>query len=238
MNATLSRKELIAEDTYEMEFDLGGQSVDFAAGQYCRVAVPELRFADRKNSRKFSIVNAPHDDDRIVITTRTGTTGYKCTLCSLEPGDTVTIRKIKGKLVLPATVRRPLVFIAGGIGIVPFISMLRDLEHRDQLEDVTLLYFNRTPETAAYLAELQDMSGRHPGLRLVPSMTRHTRWEGETERLSEPFLTRLLGELDRYDFYVVGTPAMVDSALETLHAAGVSDQHIFDEDFSGYERVA
>lgn len=233
--ATLTRKELVADDTYELEFDLHGRTIDFAAGQYCRIALPRLLAPDRKTSRKFSLINPPQQNDRVVITTRTGVTGYKCTLCALDIGDEVQVQKIKGKLVLPAEPTRPLVFIAGGIGVVPFVSMLHDLEHRGQLNDVTLLYFNRTPETAPYLADLQDLARRHPGFRLALSMTRHTPWTGETQRLNAEFLVRLLGDLNAYDYYVVGTPAMVDAAVRTLRSAGVRREQVFDEDFSGYD---
>lgn len=235
MDATLTRKKVIAEDTYELEFDLDGAVLDFAAGQYCRIALPRVDFPHEKSSRKFSFVNAPQDNGRVVISTRTGITGYKNALFGLEPGDPVRVEKVKGKLVLPDRPRRPIVFIAGGIGIVPFISMLRDLDQRDWVDDITLLYFNRTPESAAYLSELQEMSRRRPGLQLVLSMTRHETWDGETERLGAPMLTRLLGDPRRHEYYVVGTPAMVQSTLTALQESGIPRKRIHDEDFSGYD---
>ncbi|MEO8968811.1 MAG: FAD-dependent oxidoreductase [Solirubrobacteraceae bacterium] len=100
---------------------------------------------DKKSSRKFSLVNAPHDNRRLVIATRSGATGYKHTLWGLRTGDEVVVQKVKGDLVLRDRPDRPVVLIAGGIGIAPFISILRDLDHRDRLRGVTLLYFNRTP---------------------------------------------------------------------------------------------
>ena len=128
VDATLTRKELIAEDTYELEFDLGGRTLDFAAGQYCRVALPRLDSPDRR-ARGSSPSSTRRRTTGAVITTRMGVTGYKCTLCGLQPGAPVRVEKVKGaRAARPVT--RPLVFVAGGIGIVPFISMLRDLEHR------------------------------------------------------------------------------------------------------------
>ena len=63
--------------------------------------------------------------------------------------------------------------------------------HRDRLADVTLLYLNRDPRSAAYLAELEELSRRRPGFRLVLSMTRHEGWAGETERFGHGLLGRL-----------------------------------------------
>lgn len=238
MDATLRRRRLVAEDTWELDFDLGGDTIEFTAGQYCRVGLPRLDAPDKKGSRKFSIVNPPHDNGHLVVATRAGVTGYKCTLCALLPGERVSIEKIKGRFVLPAEVTRPLVFVAGGIGIAPFMSMLGDLEHRGRLEDVVLLYFNRNPQSAAYLGELEELAHAHPGFRLVVSMTRHEPWQGVQERLSERLLTGLLGDVTRYDVYVVGTPAMVAAARVTLRDAGVSKEHLFDEDFEGYDELA
>ncbi len=234
MEAELRSIREVAEDTFELVLEPAG-TLAFRAGQYCRVRLPELRYADRKASRKFSLVNAPHDERRVVIATRTGRTGYKRSLLELEPGAEVEIEKVKGKLVLPTKPPRPVVMVAGGIGVVPFVSMLRDLEHHGTLRDVTLLYFNRTTRSAAYLGELQAMAERHPGLRLLPVMTREPGWEGETERLSEALFDRILLDVAAHDYYVVGTPLMVEAAVDVLRASGVPKDQIQDEDFSGYE---
>ncbi len=234
MEAELRSIREVAEDTFELVLETAGK-VAFRAGQYCRVQLPDLKYADRKASRKFSLVNAPHDGHRVVIATRTGRTGYKRSLLELEPGAEVEIQKVKGKLVLPTKPPRPVVMVAGGIGIVPFISMLRDLEHHGTLRDVTLLYFNRTTRSAAYLDELQAMAERQPGLRLLPVMTREPGWEGETERLSQELFSRILPDVADHDYYVVGTPLMVEAAVDVLRASGVPKGQIQDEDFSGYE---
>lgn len=236
-DVTLTRRTLVAEGTWELDFDLQGAAIDFSAGQYCRIELPTLDREDRKNSRKFSIVNAPHDNRRLVVVTRAGSTGYKCTFCALPPGAPATARKVKGAFLLPDRPPRPLVFIAGGIGIAPFMSMLRDLDHRDRLADVTLLYFNRSPATTAYLSELEHLAARRTGFHLVPSMTRHPEWSGTTARLTTELLTGLFDAPEDHDYYVVGTSPMVAAALQTLDENGVPKRQVHDEDFSGYDRL-
>lgn len=240
ITATLQRRTEIAEGTWELDFDLGGERLDFRAGQYCRVGLPSLGGSRKQRSRKFSIVNAPHDDGRLIIATRAGITDYKCSLCALQPGAVAEVEKVKGKLVLPDRPARPLLFVAGGIGVVPFVSMLRDLAHRDRLAavTVTMLYFNRTAASAAYVQELESLAATHPDFTLVLAMTRDPDWPGETARLSRESLLRLLGDAGGYDCYVVGTPAMVDAAGAALKAAGVPRDQILDEDFSGYSSAA
>jgi ferredoxin-NADP reductase len=239
LKATLARRKLIADDTFELDFDLGGDTIGFTAGQYCRITLAGIE-AGEKDSRKFTIVNAPHDNGHLVVATRTGTTGYKRTMCSLPPGATAEIGKVKGKLTLPEEVSGPLVFVAGGIGIVPFVSMLRDLAHRDPsaLGMVTMLYFNRGLAAAAYREELEQMAAEHPGLAVIMSMTRDESWSGERGRLGRPLLERVVGKPGRHVFYVVGTPGMVKGAVKTLTKAGVDKKRIRDEDFSGYEDSA
>lgn len=235
--ATLARRTQIAERTWELDFGLGGQRIEFAAGQYCRITLPALA-SHEKTSRKFSFVNAPHDDRRVVVATREGITAYKCLLCELSVGARAMVRKVKGSLVLPGKADRPHVFIAGGIGIAPFISMLRELEHRRALDAVTLLYFNRTRSTAAYLSELERMAADNSGLRLVAAMTQDSDWTGEQSRLDRELLRRAVPSFDAADFFVVGAPAMVSAATRTLRDAGVSPSRIHDEDFSGYDPIA
>lgn len=233
--ATLRAGSRVAEATWELDFDLGGRRVDFAAGQYCRIQLPDLPDAGDKPSRKFSIVNAPQDNGHLVVLTREGRTGYKRALCALRPGAPAVVRSIKGKLVLPTRLGRSLVFIAGGVGIAPFISMLRDLRHRGRLALATLLYFNRSPASAAYLPELKAMAAEPSGLHLMLSMTRHPGWTGETARLSPALLRAAVPEVAAAEHYVVGAPAMVAAAVRTLHDARVPAERVHDEDFSGYQ---
>ncbi|WP_169795867.1 FAD-dependent oxidoreductase [Curtobacterium ammoniigenes] len=233
--ARLGGRRLVAVDTVEMTF-LVEDDVQFRAGQYCRVDLGTLRWKDRKTSRKFSMVNAPSESDRIVIATRASDSGYKRSLDALVDGDPVTIERIKGDLVLPEKRRRPLSFIAGGIGIAPFVSMLRELDHRNALHDVRLVYLNRSASSAAYLAELLKLAEDNPGFEIIPVMTRDESWQGERRRLSVETLRSTHGEPRDYDHYVVGTPRMVRAAVDALSDAHVKRSRIHDEDFSGYDR--
>jgi|SRR5687767_4355153 len=113
---------------------------------------------------------------------------------------------------------RPAVFIAGGIGITPFMSMLRQAAHDQQRQQsLTLLYSNRRPEDAAFLNELMQLTEHNAGFRLVATMT-----EMAMSKASCPV------------FYAAGPPAMVGTLRETLNRAGVDDDDIRSEDFVGY----
>ncbi|MGN6444462.1 ferredoxin--NADP reductase [Amnibacterium sp.] len=231
--AVLRGRREVAAGTVELTF-LPEERIEFRAGQYCRVDLGRLRWPDRKSSRKFSIVNAPHERDRIVVVTRSGPSGYKRSLDALRDGDRVRIERVKGDLVLPSKPRRPLSLIAGGIGIAPFISMLRELDHDDRLSAVSLIYLNRERSSAAYLDELHRLAAKRPGFTFVPVMTRDVDWTGERRRLTAETLGSVLDEPRKQDHYVVGTPPMVDAAVDALSKAGVKSSRVHQEDFSGY----
>ncbi|MFD1721752.1 FAD-dependent oxidoreductase [Amnibacterium endophyticum] len=231
--AVLVARREIAARTLELAFE-PEEEVPFLAGQYCRVEVEHLRWPDRRSSRKLSIVNAPSETGRITIAVRSGDSGYKRTLAALEPGERVRIQRVKGDLVLPASRRRPLSFIAGGIGVVPFVSMLRELDHRGGLHDVRLLLVNRDRSSVAYLDELRALAAANPGFVLATVMTRDPGWQGERRRLGKALLQSVLGKPRDFDHYVVGTPRMVDAAVDALRDAGVKRKRIHEEDFSGY----
>jgi ferredoxin-NADP reductase len=179
---------------------LDAEKIEFSAGQYCRLKLPKLDDTNENRSRKFSILNSPDDNRRLIIATRSGVTHYKTTLLNLQPGEQVTIEKIKGKLILPNTLARPLVFIAGGIGIVPFISMLRDLDHNGDIRGITLLYFNRTQASSPYLEELQQLAVAYSEFRLVLIMTRDPGWQGEIAKLSEQLFSMLIARVKARDY--------------------------------------
>jgi ferredoxin-NADP reductase len=126
------------------------------------------------------------------------------------------------------------VFVAGGIGITVFRSMLRYIADEGLPYTVTLVYSNRDRESAAFLDELEELEGRIDGLRVVLTMTDEPEWEGETRHLDAEVLAELLGGLDGKTFLVAGPPAMAEAVAGSLLAAGVPEDSVRADKFSGY----
>jgi ferredoxin-NADP reductase len=127
------------------------------------------------------------------------------------------------------------VFIAGGIGITVFRCMLRYIAEENLPHRVTLVYSNRDRESTAFFDELQELERANPNLRLVLTMTDDSNWDGETRRIDADLLRdHLDGELDSYTYLVAGPPAMVEAMETTLRDAGVPDEGVRPERFSGY----
>lgn len=130
---------------------------------------------------------------------------------------------------------RDLVFIAGGIGITPLMSMLRHLRDTRAERSVTLLYANSREEDIVYHDELADMErGGAIPLQVVHVLSNPSdAWQGERGRLDEDSIKRLSGpEFTSRAFYVCAPPELMDLTVRTLHNADVSAARIHFERFS------
>jgi ferredoxin-NADP reductase len=130
------------------------------------------------------------------------------------------------------------VFLAGGIGITPFHSIVRQGDHDRLPHKLHLFYCNRRPEDTAFLEELQRLQKSNPGFRLICTMTQmaksRTKWAGETGHIDKEMLSRYLTGLQGPIYYVAGPPALVTGLRKMLVDAGVDEDDIRFEEFAGY----
>jgi ferredoxin-NADP reductase len=233
----LKRREAIADGTVAFHFD---KPVGFAfkPGQAIDVVLGETPAGDAQGSRHtFSLVSAPFEDE-LVVATRMRDSAFKRALGSLSAGSAVRLEGPFGSLVLHGNRARPAVLIAGGIGITPFMSMLRQAANDRLRQRLLLLYSNRRPEEAAFLGELQQLEHRNKDFRLVATMTgmdhQGTRWDGATGHVDEDLLRRSVGDLASPIYYLAGPPALLEAVRQTLGRAGVDDDDVRSEEFYGY----
>ncbi|MGH8846177.1 MAG: ferredoxin--NADP reductase, partial [Polaromonas sp.] len=143
-----------------------------------------------------------------------------------------------GSLTLHNDRARPAVFVAGGIGITPFMSILRQAAKDQLAQRLLLLYSNRRPEDAAFLAELQQLEQQTKNFRLVATMTAMSKsrrpWQGETGMIDEDLVKRVGGDASAAIYYLAGPPGMVGAMRQTLNHAGIDDDDIRSEEFYGY----
>jgi ferredoxin-NADP reductase len=135
-------------------------------------------------------------------------------------------------------VAKPAVFLAGGIGVTPFSSIIRQAAQEKLRHKLYLFYSNRSPEDAAFMKDLQALEKQNPNFSLVPTMTEmgksHEAWEGETGFINREMLARHLPELNGPIYYVAGPPAMVTAMRDMLVAGGVDSDDVRSEEFAGY----
>src|SRR5690606_34177623 len=232
--SALLRIDPIARDTVAVHFRKPGD-FRFQPGQTIALTLPSDAPDAPALRHTFSLVSAPHEDE-LCIATRIRATAFKQALAQLQPGAELRFSGPYGKLTPPADESRPLVLVAGGIGITPCISMLRDAAHRNSGRPFLLLYSNRTPQQAAFLDELRALAQRHPRLRLMATLTgpADSGWDGLHGRIDAAMLRQALQGLDAPLCHVTGTPAMVEEIRLRLTEAGVPDEDILDESFHGY----
>jgi ferredoxin-NADP reductase len=236
MRAQIKEKREVAKGTLLVTFDLLGEEVDFAPGQYFFVTLPDVGHQDDKGLRRhITVVTSPNEKGVLGFATRMRDSAFKRSLGELPVGAEVEVEPPKGSFALPEDPSRPLVFVAGGIGITVFRSMLRYIQEEGLPYRVTLVYSNRDRESTAFLDELRELEQELPNLRLVLTMTQDPGWEGETRKVDSQFFEDYLGEdLNEYTFLVAGPPAMAEGVQQALEEAGVQDENVVAERYSGY----
>jgi len=235
VRALVKEKLEVAKGTLLVVFDLQGEEVDFRPGQYFWVELPNRGYDDEKGLRRhISVVTSPTERGVLGLCTRMRDTAFKNTLAELEVGDAVDVEQPKGDWQLPEDTRKHYVFVAGGIGITVFRSMLRYIADTGEPYQVTLVYSNRDRESTPFLDELQGLEAEIAGLRLVLTMTDDEGWDGESRRVVGEMLADHLDDLSEPTYLVAGPPAMVESVVESLAAAGIPEEQVLPDRFSGY----
>ena len=236
MRALIKEKQEVAKGTLLVTFDLLGEEVDFTPGQYFFVTLPDVGHQDDKGLRRhITVVTSPNEKGILGFATRMRDSAFKRSLGELPVGTEVQVEPPRGSFALPDDTSRPLVFVAGGIGITVFRSMLRYIREERLPYRVTLIYSNRDRESTAFLDELGELESSIPGLRVVLTMTEDPGWDGETRRVDAAFLGDHLGDdLAAFRYYIAGPPGMVDGVAETLEASGVPEDRVVPGRFSGY----
>lgn len=234
MRATVAETREVAKGTLLVLFAVDDYP-DYRPGAYFWVELPDRGHSDEKGLRRhISLVTSPTEHGVVGVATRLRDTAFKRTLAELEAGDEVQVEEPKGSFLLPEDTQADYVFVAGGIGITVFRSMLRYIADEGLPYRITLVYSNRDRESSAFLDELEELERRIDGLRVILTMTDEPGWVGETRRLDAEVLGELVDGLDEKTFLVAGPPAMANAVADSLRAAGLPEERVLADTFSGY----
>jgi ferredoxin-NADP reductase/Na+-transporting NADH:ubiquinone oxidoreductase subunit NqrB len=235
VHLTLKQKDKLANNIYGFTFS-SDRPLVFQPGQYLEWTLAHPHLDGRGNRRTFTIASSPTETDiQLAAKFYEPSSSYKRALSTLKPGDTLFAGQLAGDFTLPADRTQKLLFIAGGIGITPFRSMIKYLVDTNQERAVALLYVVASASDIAY-EDLLAEAGRH-GIDVRYCVT-NDQLPTNKQGISGPLTTEVLGELTpdyrERIIYISGPHAMVEYYRAALRAAGVSAKRIKSDHFSGY----
>jgi ferredoxin-NADP reductase len=219
LDLTLVSKKEIAKSIYEFSFR-PQSPLHFKAGQYLEWTLPHEHEDTRGIRRYFTISSSPSESELklgVKIIPESSST-YKKALLALNPGDLVYAENLDGDFVLPHNKKQKLVFIAGGIGVTPFRSIVQYMQQGNDKRDAILFYAAKTEEEVAY----RDVFAAIPTHYVI------------NEMITEEMMQKAVPDYKERVFYISGPNMMVDNYKKLLKKMGVSGSSIVTDYFPGY----
>jgi ferredoxin-NADP reductase len=235
MQIRLERVEDIAQDikTFWVKPE---HEVRYDAGQFADVYLPHDNPDDRGIRRWITLSSSPTEPliGLTVTFEHKPVSTYKQAMLRLKPGDTLQMLEPMGDIVLPKDPRVRLVFVAGGIGIVPFRAIAQWLVDHSEHRSIQLLYSATSESELLYEALLKQAYGAG----YTPTLTKpHAGWAGQTGRISVERVLDLVGTDEQALIYIAGPQSMVEMLVAQLQYHGVSRQRIAADYFNGLDDI-
>ncbi len=224
-----------ALDTKTFVFDAEGL-VRALPGQYLMFKL-DVPTDARRGSRSFTMANAPGTEPVMITTRIRSASPFKARLAALVPGERLLVKGPVGRFTFHEG-DAPAVFLAGGIGVTPFRSMIKHAIDTNRTTPITLLTSDRVPEAIPFRAEFDRWAATHPWLSVARTITRphdaREAWSGHRGRMSREWIRSVARNLDGAVAYVCGPPRFVDELSSFLETLGIPKDRIRAERFIGY----
>lgn len=219
----VSKTELVP-NTFELVFDVG-KPYQFVAGQYTWITLDNLKYEDpRGNIRAFSIMKHDNNPNLVSIAFRKSDSGYKKTLLELEINDTVTLSGPRGAFTLN-DLNTPVILIAGGVGITPFISILESIVQEKSPRQAMLFISNSGNDRRIYSDRIEKLVKENKNIYINEIIGEHINWDALNRNLEDKKISA-----KEALWYVSGPREMVTNVYQLLKQEKVSnDRLIFDE---------
>ncbi|MBA3732771.1 oxidoreductase [Patescibacteria group bacterium] len=233
---TLIEKKKLSKDIYEFIWKLD-RKISFKAGQYLEWTLGHSKADLRGNRRFFTISSSPTENDlKLGIKFYENSSSFKKKLLSLEPGEKMTASQLAGDFVLTKDISKKIVFIAGGIGVTPFRSMIKEMLDKGEKRDIVLFFSNRTSEDIVYKDIFDNV--KDLGVRTIYVVNKLLGPEQKSDVRegfinSEMITSEVPDYKERY-FYISGPRVMVTSFEDTLNKLGVKRSNIHTDFFPGF----
>lgn len=233
----LKKRIKLAPGIYEYVFD-ANQKVGFNPGQYMEWTLSHNMPDSRGNRRYFTIASSPTEKDiRIGIKFYPESSSFKNALKELTKKDEIIASQLSGDFTLPKDPHKSCVFIAGGIGITPFRSMIKYLLDTCQKRSIIILYANKTASEIIY-KEVFDEAERKLGIKTIYGLTEIKKvpknWTGIVGRFDAGFIKQQIPNFKSQTFYLSGPRSMITAFQNTLKKMNVPSEQIIIDYFPGF----
>jgi len=223
----LKEKVKIANDTYDFVFNTN-QKLNFKPGQYLEWTLLHQKMDDRGIRRYFTIASSPTENEIIMgVKFYDNPSTYKQSLLALEKEGGIVASQLAGDFTLPNDKSKKLVFIAGGIGVTPFRSMVKYLTDKNEKRDIVIFYSNKTAEDIAY-KNIFDEAEKKLGIKTIYHIT------DQSGFLNHQTIEKYVPDFKERMFYISGTRSMVLNFQITLSKSGIHKTQIKTDFFPGF----
>ncbi len=234
---TLQEKRPIANRTFEFVFT-PKKPLRFTPGQYLEWTLGHGSQDNRGMRRYFTIASSPTENQvRIGVKFYQKHSSYKKALQDLAPGQHIVAGQLAGDFTLPADKTKKLVFLAGGIGITPFRSMVKYLLDKNEKRDIIIFYANTTFSDIAYrevFAAAQEKLGIPTVHVLLDAAGLPADFPCRSGMIDKKMILKNVPDYQERMFYISGPKAMIDSFKASLKEMGVHQSHIKTDFFPGF----
>lgn len=206
--------------------------MEYTAGQYTELYLPHENADDRGEKRWFTLSSAP-GSELVSITTKFAdpSSTFKTALRTLQPGAEVDLASAMGDFVLPKDETRPLIFVAGGMGLTPYHSIVSWLNDQGEKRNIKFLYAVRN-ESEIIFQDTFDAAEIVPTIVISePSNA----WTGKTGRIDAEMILGLEQPADNALIYVSGPEPMTEALEAQLKEHGLSEDQLVLDFFPNYK---
>lgn len=224
---TLELKKIITETvtTSSLVFS-SSEKINFNAGQYLNITIPDLA----SHSKAYTIASPPQSEEIILTIKKQGS--FSSALLNLQLGAEVIAEGPEGYFFENFSQQKPFVFVAGGIGITPFISLIRDQINSGQsLNNLIVICSNKTKADIVFYDELEKLKSENKINQVVNFLTQENMTGFESGRINVESIKKQVADYKNQNYYLCGSIGFVNSMWKMIGGLGVSEESIFTEAF-------
>jgi ferredoxin-NADP reductase/Na+-translocating ferredoxin:NAD+ oxidoreductase RnfD subunit len=234
---TLKEKIKLGPGLYDFIF-ASKHKLAFASGQYLEWTLGHSPADSRGNRRYFTLASSPTEKEIVMgVKFYNPASSFKKHLFGMRPGQNILAGQLAGDFTLPKDPSQKLVFIAGGIGITPFRSMVKYLIDKNQKRDIIIFYANKNPDEIIY-KDIFGQAEQKLGIKTVYCVSKTAAvpqdFTGQVGRIDEQLIKSRVSDYQNRMFYISGPRSMITDFEQTLIRLGLPKKHIKTDFFPGF----